>query len=64
MCRRVECSKCGRPTYAGCGAHVEHVLRDVPKAERCRCSENKAKESREPKRASEERRWFRALFTK
>jgi hypothetical protein len=37
MCRRVECSKCGRPTFAGCGAHVEQVLRDVPRADRCRC---------------------------
>jgi hypothetical protein len=39
MCRRVNCTKCGRPTYAGCGAHVEQVLADVPTAERCRCRE-------------------------
>ena len=39
MCRRVECSTCGRPTYAGCGAHIEQVLKNVPKAERCRCRE-------------------------
>ena len=39
MCRRVECSRCGRPTYAGCGAHVEQVLSSVPPAERCRCRE-------------------------
>ena len=37
MCRRVNCTKCGRPTYAGCGAHVEQVLADVPTTERCRC---------------------------
>ena len=37
MCRRVECSKCGRPTYAGCGMHVEQVLGNVPPAQRCRC---------------------------
>ena len=36
MCRRVECAKCGRPTFAGCGAHVDEVLRDVPRAKR-RC---------------------------
>jgi hypothetical protein len=35
MCRRVVCSKCGKPTFAGCGAHVEQVLADVPPAERC-----------------------------
>jgi hypothetical protein len=39
MCRRVDCRKCGRPTFAGCGAHVEQVLGDVPPAERCRCHE-------------------------
>jgi hypothetical protein len=39
MCRRVDCPKCGRPTFAGCGLHVEQVLGDVPPAERCRCHE-------------------------
>lgn len=39
MCRRVECRTCGKPTFAGCGAHVEQVLRDVPAAKRCRCRE-------------------------
>jgi hypothetical protein len=39
MCRRVNCAKCGRPTYAGCGAHVEQVLADVATAERCHCRE-------------------------
>lgn len=39
MCRRVNCTKCGRPTYAGCGAHVEQVLADVPTTDRCRCRE-------------------------
>lgn len=41
MCRRVECSRCARPTYAGCGAHVERVLADVPPNQRCRCREEK-----------------------
>lgn len=35
MCRRITCSRCGKPTWAGCGAHVEQVLRDVPPAQRC-----------------------------
>jgi hypothetical protein len=38
MCRRVTCEKCGKPTYAGCGAHVEQVLAGVPHEDRCRCS--------------------------
>jgi hypothetical protein len=35
MCRRIDCAVCGKPTFAGCGLHVESVLRDVPPAERC-----------------------------
>jgi len=35
MCRRVTCKKCGKPTYAGCGQHIEQVLAGVPKAQRC-----------------------------
>jgi hypothetical protein len=42
MCRRVNCSKCGRPTYAGCGAHIEQVLGDVPREARCQCREQKS----------------------
>jgi hypothetical protein len=52
MCRRVECKACGRPTFAGCGAHVEQVLRDVPAADRCRCHEEKRTEVDERGRAS------------
>lgn len=39
MCRLTTCSKCHRPTYAGCGAHVEQVLAHVPRSERCKCRE-------------------------
>ena len=45
MCRRVDCPKCGRPTFAGCGRHVEQVLGNVPPAERCRCGEAEAKKA-------------------
>ncbi|MEZ4393325.1 MAG: hypothetical protein R3A48_19745 [Polyangiales bacterium] len=37
MCQRVKCPQCLKPTYAGCGAHIEQVLGDVPKAQRCEC---------------------------
>jgi hypothetical protein len=40
MCQRVTCSQCGKPTFAGCGRHIEQVLGDVPPAERCRCRES------------------------
>ena len=41
MCRRVTCDRCGKPTFAGCGAHIEQVLGDVPKAARGKCNESK-----------------------
>jgi hypothetical protein len=31
------CPTCQRPTFTGCGNHVEQVLGDVPAAERCGC---------------------------
>ncbi|MBL8627308.1 MAG: hypothetical protein JNK64_38840 [Myxococcales bacterium] len=39
MCRRVNCNKCNKPTFAGCGMHVEQVLGGVPKDQRCKCGE-------------------------
>jgi hypothetical protein len=42
MCRRVDCRKCGKPTFAGCGMHVEQVLGNVPASQRCRCREERA----------------------
>jgi hypothetical protein len=44
MCRRVQCSSCGKPGYVGCGAHVEQVLADVPREDRCQCRENRGRE--------------------
>jgi hypothetical protein len=41
MCQRVQCSSCGKPSYAGCGKHVEQVLGDVRPEDRCRCREAK-----------------------
>ena len=42
MCRAVTCKKCHKPTWAGCGAHVEQVLHNVPEAQRCTCRERPA----------------------
>jgi hypothetical protein len=30
MCRPATCSKCGKITWTGCGAHVDQVLSKVP----------------------------------
>jgi hypothetical protein len=41
MCRQVSCRKCGKATWAGCGSHVDQVMRGVPKAQRCTCAQAK-----------------------
>ena len=41
MCRQISCPDCGKPTFAGCGMHVEQVLGHVPPAQRCHCREQK-----------------------
>ncbi|WP_200901242.1 hypothetical protein [Nostocoides japonicum] len=35
MCRAVTCRTCGKTTWAGCGQHVDAVMRSVPAADRC-----------------------------
>jgi len=35
MCKQITCETCGRPTWTGCGQHIEDALFDVPVAERC-----------------------------
>ena len=29
------CRQCGKTTWAGCGQHVDQVMRGVPKAQQC-----------------------------
>jgi hypothetical protein len=42
MCQRSVCRQCGKPTWVGCGRHVDEVLRDVPPAKRCQCPRPKS----------------------
>ncbi|WP_198553690.1 MULTISPECIES: hypothetical protein [Microbacterium] len=35
MCSAVTCTTCGKTTWAGCGQHVDQVMRNVPAAQRC-----------------------------
>lgn len=35
MCRPANCRKCGKTTWAGCGQHVDQVMRHVPRDQRC-----------------------------
>ncbi len=57
MCQRVTCNSCNKPTYAGCGRHVEQVLGDVPVEKRCQCREQKRSERSESKDS-----WLKRLF--
>ncbi|WP_460722278.1 hypothetical protein [Microbacterium aureliae] len=35
MCRAVSCRTCGKTTWAGCGQHVDQVMRGIPNSQRC-----------------------------
>ena len=35
MCRAVKCRECGKTTWAGCGQHVDQVMRGVPRNQQC-----------------------------
>ena len=63
MCRRIDCPKCGRPSFAGCGMHVEQVLGGVPVADRCRCREERAKTAGAAT-SSGPKAWLKALLGK
>lgn len=41
MCSRVNCRKCGKVTYSGCGQHLDTVFAGVPMSKRCDCASNK-----------------------
>ena len=55
MCRAVRCRTCGKTTWAGCGMHVEQVMRRVATSQRC---PGHAKE------AGERRSMLRRLFSR
>ncbi|WP_162492504.1 hypothetical protein [Microterricola viridarii] len=40
----MKCRKCGKTTWAGCGQHVDSVMRGVARADRCPGHENDPKE--------------------
>ena len=61
MCQRVRCRTCGRPTWAGCGQHIEQILGDVPPDQRCRCREEKAA-ARAAGGSSQKVGWLKKLF--
>lgn len=60
MCRAVTCRKCGKTTWAGCGNHVDQVMRNVPKSNRCTCGASKAAPAKADRAAGAG--WFGRLF--
>lgn len=37
MCRPVKCRSCGKTTWQGCGAHIDQVMSQIKKEDRCIC---------------------------
>ncbi|KAH7366562.1 hypothetical protein KP509_18G085300 [Ceratopteris richardii] len=37
MCFEVNCNKCGKTSWSGCGRHVQSVYDRVPEGQRCLC---------------------------
>lgn len=37
MCQRITCNTCAKPTWQGCGEHIEDALVGVPTEDRCSC---------------------------
>ena len=37
MCHEITCATCNKPTWEGCGEHIEFALKGVPVTERCTC---------------------------
>ncbi|MGC8462886.1 MAG: hypothetical protein ACP5P9_04365 [Acidimicrobiales bacterium] len=46
MCTAVTCPSCRRPSWVGCGRHVDQVLGHVPVGERCQCRAERAASKR------------------
>jgi len=38
MCSQVICANCRKPTWSGCGEHIEEALFDVAEKDRCQCA--------------------------
>lgn len=48
MCSKTTCRKCGKPTWSGCGNHIEIALQAVPKSQRCQGHQNDPVEPKGP----------------
>ena len=46
MCYPVECPKCHKTTWGGCGMHVDQVMAAVPKDRQCTCPANQPSQTK------------------
>ena len=37
MCYQQTCAACGKPSWGGCGQHIDSALSGVPVDQRCHC---------------------------
>lgn len=37
MCYQVQCPRCHKTTWDGCGQHAEQVMASVPTEQKCTC---------------------------
>eukprot|EP00727_Mastigamoeba_balamuthi_P008027 m51a1_g3845 putative trx2p (142) ;mRNA; f:362649-363229 len=56
MCFPVQCNKCGKTTWAGCGAHADMVMSRVPANQRCTCGSGPARMTYESKEMAKDKK--------
>lgn len=59
MCYPEKCPKCGKTGWAGCGRHVDEVMRSIPASQRCTCNRDPTPKSEFHEPARPARKWFR-----
>ena len=45
MCSKVICRQCKKPTWSGCGEHIEEALFGIAEADRCQGHEGQVQKS-------------------
>ncbi len=57
MCHQVQCMRCAKPTWSGCGNHVERALAGVRLSERCTCEQSESDASAQSRPAASFADW-------
>ena len=42
MCRATKCKICNKTTWAGCGNHIDSVMRNVAESDKCKCQRDQS----------------------